>query len=309
LADYQFAGIYRRFSESLKTLWPAPPGKLWFAGEWGLRAYLERMGGEELGRRDARAKPGDLLVIPRLATPYRTLYDKTLGLGSIAIAAPSRLVFDVPAVRHGSVLVCTIGMPFHAKSDGMDFGIYFRTAYTDRVLYREHITPAAGRRWQIRNVSLEGIEGQRGAIVFTSEVGASGNADADWIAVARARIESRNARRDAVLYDFSDHFNQAGMESMPGIKYHTDTNQPALSMNVWLEQKPALVLRGRYEYDPSFPLRMLEERSHAGFWGSSWGLLPFSIASPGPALESISVYEITRAIDAYGESTPSWYER
>jgi hypothetical protein len=47
---------------------------------------------------------------------------------------------------------------------------------------------------------------------------------------------------------------------------------------------------------------------HAGFWSSGWGLLPFSVAEKGSVLESLSVYEIRRSIDAYGESAPAWYE-
>jgi hypothetical protein len=55
---------------------------------------------------------------------------------------------------------------------------------------------------------------------------------------------------------------------------------------------------------------MLDAGVHAGFWCMSWGFLPFSLtSSDSPPLETIRVYEVIRRVDAYGESTPSWYQR
>ncbi len=36
---------------------------------------LQAAGAEVLGRADGRAKPGDIVIRPRIASPYRTLYD------------------------------------------------------------------------------------------------------------------------------------------------------------------------------------------------------------------------------------------
>jgi hypothetical protein len=307
VSDYQFAGIYRHFASSMKALWPAPPAKVWFTGEWGLRAYLEPLGARELGRRDARAAPGDLLVVPNLATPYTTLYSDMLGLESIAIAAPSRVTFEIRVVRPGSEIVCTIGMPFHARSDGMNLDVYFRSAKKEKLLLREHITSEARQRWQVRRISLQEMTGQQGSIVFSSNI--PGSPIADWIAIARARIRTESSGQETVLYDFGSHFEDARMESDPGMKFYTRENRPAVRLTAWLKQEPAAVLRSRFDYAPRFPFRLLDEHSHAGFWGSSWGLLPFSLTRPGSKLESIAVYEITRAVDDYRDSTPSWYER
>jgi hypothetical protein len=305
IADYKFAGIYREFASSMKISSNGTETRLWFTGEWGLRTYLEQLGGQELGRRDARPRPGDLLVVPSLATPYKTLFSETLALDSIVMLAPSGVTFDVPRLPEGCVLVYTIGMPFYDKSDGLDFIVRFQSESGSRILHHERLLPAAGRQWRVHEIPLPAAEA--GAVVFTADVGDTGNAEADWLALARARICRRDAQGETVLYDFRAHLKTARIDSVPGIQYHTEGNQPVLAMTTWLEQEPATILQGRYEFDPAFPLRLLDERSHAGFWGSSWGLLPFSIRLPGSSLESISVYEITRLVDAYGEATPSWY--
>jgi hypothetical protein len=78
-------------------------------------------------------------------------------------------------------------------------------------------------------------------------------------------------------------------------------------MTVWLEQEPATILRGTYEYRPALPIRLLDARTHAGFWSAAWGLLPYSFVSDGAPAESISVYEIVRKVPAYGEVPLSWY--
>ncbi len=304
-ADYQFAGIYREFASSVSALRTGSGTRLWFAGEWGLRTYLERLGGQELGRRDARPKPGDLLVVPRLATPYKTLYSDTLALDSVVIVAPARLKFDLPPLPRNCALVCTLGMPYYTRSDGLDFTLRFQSMEGTRVLHSERLLPADGRRWQVREIPLDAMAGQEGAIEFAADAGGSGNADADWLALAHARI----CRKGSAIYDFREHLRAARVESVPGVQYHTERNLPVLPMTIWLEQEPATVLRSRREYSSSFPLRLLDDRSHAGFWGSSWGLLPFSFSRAESPLESISVYEVTRQADAYGETTPSWYKR
>ncbi len=84
VADYQFAGIYREFASHLRTRYSGLAGRIWFVGEWGLRAYLEGLGGEQLGRCDSRPKTGDLLVVPTLATPA-SFQSPSCDPGSITI--------------------------------------------------------------------------------------------------------------------------------------------------------------------------------------------------------------------------------
>ncbi len=307
-ADYQFAAIYRDFASELNRSTSHKAGGLWFTGEWGFRAYLERLGGRELGRRDARPVPGDLLVTPSLATPYQTLFGDKLSLDSIAMVAPSRVVFDVPPLPRDGSLVYTLGMPFYERSDGMDFAVRFIAQGEDRVLEQGRLRPEEGRRWRIHEIPLAGISDRAGSIEFAASVGPSGNADADWLALARARIRVRKGREETVLYDFREHLPDAHVQSIPGVQYHTSREIPVFALTVWLEQEPASVLLARRDYSPSLPIRLLDRRSHAGFWSSNWGLLPFSVADRGAVLESISVLRVTRQVDSYGESPLSWYQ-
>jgi len=74
-ADYRFAGIYRDAARQLVSKYSAPGQTVWFTGEWGFRYYFERQGARMLRRVDPRAKPGDLIIKPYLASPWVTLYD------------------------------------------------------------------------------------------------------------------------------------------------------------------------------------------------------------------------------------------
>jgi len=73
-ADYEWAGFYRQ-SSVLMTEYRRAGTRVWITGEWGFRWYFTQAGAEVLGRADGRAKPGDILIRPRIASPYRTLYD------------------------------------------------------------------------------------------------------------------------------------------------------------------------------------------------------------------------------------------
>jgi hypothetical protein len=307
VADYQFARIYRDFASRVNREFASRGGGMWFTGEWGLRYYLEQIGGEELGRRDPHPKAGDLLIVPSLASPYETLFSNSLSLESVILVAPSRIAFDVGSIPPDAVLIYTIGMPYYDKSDGMNFAVHFYSSDGDRVLAAGRVTPTEGKRWRVRELPLREIEGKTGSIIFSAEVGETGNADADWVALARARIRQRNPGNHTGPYDFSEHLEHARVLSEPGVLYHTPGNVPVFRMTVWLGQEPAVELRGRYEYRPSLPIRLLDARSHAGFWSAGWGLLPFSFASGHSVLESISIYTILRDVDSYGEATPSWY--
>jgi hypothetical protein len=309
VSDYQFAGIYRSFSNTFQRSYGGRESNTWFTGEWGLRAYLERLGARELGRRDPRPSPGDLLVVPTLATPYETLFSTKLSLPAIILIAPSRMAFDVPEFADDSRLVFTFGMPLHANSDGMQYSIRFVSGQTTKILLEELIVPGEGRQWQSRQIPLSGLNGQPGRIVFSAELGKSPNAVADWIAFAHARICSAREDHEAACYVFSDKLHQAHIERMPGFQYRTDQNKPAFQMTVWLEQEPVVRLLQQYEYTPHWPVRLLDRECHAGFWSSGWGLLPLSWARGRSALETILVYEVIRSADAFGEVTPSWYRQ
>jgi hypothetical protein len=303
--DYEFAGIYREFASTFQKIYSAGPHRVWFAGEWGLRAYLEGSGAEELGRRDARPRKGDLLAIPTLATPYPTLFDDGLPLDSIVLVAQSQLRFSISRLSGNPVLAFTVGMPLPEKSDGVNLRISFDAGDVQRTLYAEHITPATGAVWTTHQVPLSDMHGN-GNIVFSSEVGGN-DAIADWISIARARILTHTEHGDAVLYDFREHLADAAVERVSGVKYQTRDNIPIFPMTVWLRQEPATILRGTYKYRIPSPIRLLDARVHAGFWSMGWGVLPFSFNGQHSTVETIHVYEISRDVDSYGEKTPDWY--
>jgi 4-amino-4-deoxy-L-arabinose transferase-like glycosyltransferase len=308
ISDYQFAGIYREFAGAIRR--SANQAKAtWFTGEWGFRAYLEQDGGQELGRRDARAKPGDLLMVPTLATPYSTLYSDRLSLPSIALIAPSSISFEIPPTPAGSTLFYTAGMPFYSSSDGMEFTVLLATGDRSQILSEERIEPSQGRIWKTHELSLPDTARQGGKLILQARVGSTGNGTADWIAIARARIALLAGGRAETLYDFRQNLAQAQITPAAGRTYDTPGNLPVVPMEVWLEQTPATVLRTVYRFTPGSPIRLLDNLSHAGFWSSGWGLLPFSFAEKGALLESISVYEVTREVDDYGERPGSWYEK
>ncbi len=308
LADYEFATIYRDFGDEISRSPLRQSRKTWFTGEWGFRAYLEQAGGQELGRRDARTRPGDLLIVPTLATPYLTLYSDRLSLPSIALVAPSSVRFPIPPVPPGGILVYTSGMPFHQASDGMQFIVRLESSDGDRVLSDERIDPPAGRRWQVHELPLPETARHGGTIVLEARIGTGGNANADWLAIARARIANRTDGGERIVYDFREHLDEAHITPAPEFQYNTEGNVPVFPMEVWLEQTPATTLLRTYSYRPRTPIRLLDSSSHAGFWSSGWGLLPYSFAARNTVLETISVYGVTREVDGYGERPVSWFE-
>ncbi len=307
-ADYEFAGIYREFASMFHATYPIGQHRVWFAGEWGFRAYLEGSGGQELGRRDGRPRPGDILAIPSLATPYDTLFDDRLSLDSIVLVAPSQIRFRVPKIPGDSVLVFTVGMAFAEKSDGLNLRITFDAVDRQRQIYSERIAPADGARWTTRQVPLSDGTGP-GSIIFSSEVGDSGGGVADWVSIARARICKQDGNRETVLYDFREHLKDSRIEAAQRMQYDTPGKLPVFPLAVSLRQEPATILRGVYSYRPRLPVRLLDAGVHAAFWSMGWGTLPFSFARNDSILESIRVYEITREVDAYGETTPVWYKQ
>jgi hypothetical protein len=300
-ADYQFSNIYRDFGKSVNSQMRIN-SRLWFTGEWGFRTYLENIGGEELGRRDARPQPGDWVAIPKLATPYTTLLSESVSFDSIIMVAPSRMQFAVPALNSGSTLVLAIGLPFWEKSDGLNFEVKFKSENRQQGLMSRRINPESGRTWVEENIPLSEIAGKPGLMIFEVSVGESGNATADWLAIAKARIDGPN------VYDFRRELTTAKIVSMNGINYHTVSNRPVFPMDVTLAQVPALRMVSSREYRSSNPLRLLDTSTHAGFWSMGWGCLPFAFVRSGAhGIETLSIYEVIRRIDPYSSSQLAWY--
>lgn len=300
-ADYQFSQIYRNFGRFLEYQ-RKPNSRLWFTGEWGFRTYLEQIGGEELGRRDPRPKPGDWAAIPTLATPYRTLLSESIDYESIIMVAPSQVQFTVPAPNRESTLIFLVGLPYWEKSDGLDFEVTFESDGAKHTLISRHISPECGRTWAQERISLGNFSGSPGLLTFGASVDEGGNATADWLAIAQARIDGTRA------YDLLREIPNARIKTMTGIDYHTESNRPVFRMAATLEQPAVLRRLTVFEYYPSIPLRLLNATTHAGFWSMGWGSLPFTFAHAGaPPVETISLYEVIRTVDSYGASQPSWY--
>jgi 4-amino-4-deoxy-L-arabinose transferase-like glycosyltransferase len=306
IADYQFAEIYRDFANKFAVAHRASRKTAWFSGEWGFRTYLDLAGARQLGRRDPRPQAGDCLMVPDLATPYQTLFSDQLSLEAIVLVAPSRVSFQVPALSRDARLLLTVGMPLYDKSDGVELSLNFSSSRGRQPLSRTLLLPQYGRLWSVWNLPLGELEGQPGSVVFSAAVNSSGNADADWVALGRARISEIHGSSEKLIYDFSAHLEEARIEPDPAIEYHTPGNVPVFRMPVWLEQAPAKALLGRHVYRPGFPVRLMDSDAHAGFWSMGWGMLPYSISTRGRALECVSVYSVTRQVDGYGETNPRW---
>lgn len=63
VADYQLAGVYRDFGSTFPHEPEAQERKIWFAGEFGLRYYLEANGGQYITRQGDQPAPGDYVVM------------------------------------------------------------------------------------------------------------------------------------------------------------------------------------------------------------------------------------------------------
>jgi len=61
------------------------------------------------------------------------------------------------------------------------------------------------------------------------------------------------------------------------------------------------------EAPQGFPIRILDFFSHAGFYSTGWGILPFSWARSGERWEWINVFEVTKPYDGpIPESEKHW---
>lgn len=65
LADYRLAGVYRDFGGSWPRQLAQDGHKVWFAGEFGLRYYLEESGATYLTADDNSPRAGDYVVVSR----------------------------------------------------------------------------------------------------------------------------------------------------------------------------------------------------------------------------------------------------
>lgn len=74
-ADYRFAGVYRAMARHVVGEFGGEGKTVWFTAEWGFRHYLQTEGARLLARVEVGPKPGDVIVKPRLASPWVTLYD------------------------------------------------------------------------------------------------------------------------------------------------------------------------------------------------------------------------------------------
>lgn len=63
IADYQLAGVYRDFGSTWMPRLQSEGHKVWFAGEFGLRYYLEADGGVYLTADDNSPVPGDYVIV------------------------------------------------------------------------------------------------------------------------------------------------------------------------------------------------------------------------------------------------------
>jgi len=63
VADYRLAGVYRDFAATYPRELTQTGGRIWFAGEFGLRYYLEENGGTYLTADNDAPLPGDYVIL------------------------------------------------------------------------------------------------------------------------------------------------------------------------------------------------------------------------------------------------------
>ncbi len=73
--DYRFARMYQQEARQLVADYGRPERQVWFTAEWGLRYYLEESGARLLPRTALGPRPGDVIIKPRVAFPWVTLFD------------------------------------------------------------------------------------------------------------------------------------------------------------------------------------------------------------------------------------------
>lgn len=70
IADYQLSGIYRDFAATYPQKLKSEDHNIWFAGEFGLRYYLEANSARYLTRQDNSPVPGDYVVLSHELIAY-----------------------------------------------------------------------------------------------------------------------------------------------------------------------------------------------------------------------------------------------
>lgn len=63
IADYRLSGVYRDFAQTVSPTLQADNHRIWFAGEFGLRYYLEESGAKYLTRTDNSPVAGDQVIL------------------------------------------------------------------------------------------------------------------------------------------------------------------------------------------------------------------------------------------------------
>ncbi len=74
-ADYRFADVYREESARIIGDLGNRNNQIWYAGEWGFRYYMEKLGARPLTKTGVQPVAGDIIVKPYIALPWITLYD------------------------------------------------------------------------------------------------------------------------------------------------------------------------------------------------------------------------------------------
>ena len=74
-ADYRFAEVYREEPARIAEDLGIQGKQIWYAGEWGFRYYMEKLGARPLTKTGVEPVAGDIIVKPYIALPWITLYD------------------------------------------------------------------------------------------------------------------------------------------------------------------------------------------------------------------------------------------
>ncbi len=74
-ADHRFAESYREESARLVREFERPDRRIWYAGEWGFRFYMDQLGARPLTQAGTEPEVGDIIIKPYIALPWITLFD------------------------------------------------------------------------------------------------------------------------------------------------------------------------------------------------------------------------------------------
>ncbi len=126
-ADYEFAGVYRDFSEIVGQ-YKTSDNQVWFIGDSGFQYYMQKNGYKILGIDDNSPKEGDIIIKARIESPrkFLPLLNERLNLiGTQSYTGTLPLRVHNPKARAGFYTYGAGFLPYSLSNSSLeDFDIY-----------------------------------------------------------------------------------------------------------------------------------------------------------------------------------------